>query len=143
MDRIKQQAPANIFKLDDPPNFQVQVANGQLEKPIETATNKFDIEDHSFAEHFVVMNNLTGLFIGLTFMRHKSVVIDTTHGLILSPHFQVNSAASETSAKPQVVFSHDRITAPPMIKKQSQHLLTTHRNGVQKVLGLKWENSQK
>ena len=27
-DRIKQQAPANIFKIDDPPNFQIQVANG-------------------------------------------------------------------------------------------------------------------
>ena len=29
MDRNnKQQAPANIFKIDDPPNFQIQVANG-------------------------------------------------------------------------------------------------------------------
>ena len=27
-DRIKQQAHANIFKIDDPPNFQIQVANG-------------------------------------------------------------------------------------------------------------------
>ena len=34
LDRIKQQAPANTFKIDDPPNFQVKVANGQLEKPI-------------------------------------------------------------------------------------------------------------
>ena len=32
--RIKQQAPANISKIDDPPNFQIQVANGQLEQPI-------------------------------------------------------------------------------------------------------------
>ena len=28
MDRIKQQAPSNILKIDDPPNFQIQVANG-------------------------------------------------------------------------------------------------------------------
>ena len=27
-DRIKQQAPANNFKIDYPPNFQIHVANG-------------------------------------------------------------------------------------------------------------------
>ena len=43
LDRIKQQAPSNILKIDDPPNFQIQVANGQLEKPTATATIKLDI----------------------------------------------------------------------------------------------------
>ena len=38
LDRIKQQSPSNILKIDDPPNFQIQVANGQLEKPTATAT---------------------------------------------------------------------------------------------------------
>ena len=32
-DRIKQQSPSKILKFDDLPNFQIQVANGQLEKP--------------------------------------------------------------------------------------------------------------
>ena len=86
LDRIKQQSPSIVLKIDDPPNFQIQVANGQLEKPTATATLKFDIGDHLFAEHFVVMKNLTGPFIGLHFMRHNSVVIDTTHGLIHFPH---------------------------------------------------------
>ena len=36
LDRIKQQAPSNILKFDETPNFQTQVANGQLEKPIVT-----------------------------------------------------------------------------------------------------------
>ena len=54
LDRIKQQATSESLKVDDPPTFQVQVANGQLEKPIATATLKFDIGDHIFAEHFVV-----------------------------------------------------------------------------------------
>ena len=49
MDRIKQQAPSNILKIDDPPNFQIQVADGQLEKPIVTTTLKFDIGDYTFA----------------------------------------------------------------------------------------------
>ena len=60
LEMIKQKAPKNILKIDNPPNFQIQVANGQLEKPISTATLKFEIGDNSFAEHFVVMKKLTG-----------------------------------------------------------------------------------
>ena len=119
LDRIKQQSPSNILKIDDPPSFQIQVANGQLEKPTATTTLKFDIGDHIFAEHFVVMKNLTGPIIGLHFMRHNSVVIDTTHGLIHFPHLtiQVKSALSQTNAKPQAVLIHDNITKPQMTTK--------------------------
>ena len=119
LDGIKQQAPSNILKIDDPPNFQIQVANSQLEKPRATTTFKFDIGDHIFAEHFVVMKNLTGPNIGLHFMRHNSVVIDTTHGLSHFPHLtmQVKSALSQRSAKPQFVLIHDSITIPQMTTK--------------------------
>ena len=119
LDRVKQQSPSNILKIDDPPNFQIQVANGQLEKPTATATLKFYIGDHIFAEHFVVMKNLTGPIIGLHFMRHNSVVIDTTHGLIHFPHLtmQVKSALTQTSAKPQAVLINDNITIPQMTTK--------------------------
>ena len=34
LDTIKQKAHKNILKIDDPPNFQIQVANGQLEKSV-------------------------------------------------------------------------------------------------------------
>ena len=47
LDRIKQQATDNIFKIEDLPSFQFQVANGQLEKTIATATLKFDIGDNT------------------------------------------------------------------------------------------------
>ena len=33
LDRIKQQSLSIILKVDDPPNFQLRVANSQLEKP--------------------------------------------------------------------------------------------------------------
>ena len=114
LDRIKQYSPINILKIDDPPNFQIQVANGQLEKPTATATLKFDIGDHIFAELFVVMKNLTGPIIGLHFMRHNSVVIGTTHGLIHFPHLtmQVKSALTQTSAKLQARLIHDSIKIP-------------------------------
>ena len=70
-------------------------------------------------EHFVVLKNLTGPIIGLHFMRHNSVVIDTTHGPIHFPHLtmQVKSALSQTSVKPQAVLIHDNITIPQMTTK--------------------------
>ena len=113
MDRIKQQAPSNILKINDPPNFQIQVANGQLEKPTATATLKFDIGDHIFAEHFVVMKNLTGPINGLHFMKHNSVVFDTTHGLIHFPHLTMQVKSS--SSQPALI--HDSITIPQMTTK--------------------------
>ena len=145
MDRIKQQAPSNILKIDEPPNFQIQVANGQLENPIATATLKLDIEDHIFAEHFVVMKNLTGPVIGLHIMRHNSVVIDTRHGLIHFPHLtmQGESALSQTSAKPQTVLIHDSITIPQMTTRTItafvDHLWEWNTTGTLNPL----ENSQK
>ena len=52
-------------------------------------------------------------------MKHNSVVIDTTHGLIHFPHLtmQVKSASSQASAKPQHVLIHDSITIPQMTTK--------------------------
>ena len=119
LDRIKQQSPSNILKLDDPPNFQIQVTNGQLEKPTATTTLKFDIGDHIFTECFVVMKNLTVPITGLPFMRHNGVVIVTTHGLIHFPHLtmQVKSVLTQTSAKPQAVLIHDSITIPQQTTK--------------------------
>ena len=35
LERIKQQAPNNVFKIDFSPYFQIQLANGQLEKPMQ------------------------------------------------------------------------------------------------------------
>ena len=102
LETIKQKAPNNILKIDDPPNFQIQIANGQLEKPLSTATLKSEIGDNSFAEHFVVMKKLTGPIIGLHFMRNNSIVIDTTHGLIHFPHLtmQVKTASQSSLTKP-------------------------------------------
>ena len=145
LDRIKQQAPSDILKMDEPPSFQIQVANGQLEKPIAKATLKVDIGDHIFAEHFVVMKNLTGPIIGLHFMRHNGMVIDTTHGLIHFPQLtlQVKSASSQTSAKPPAVLIHDSITIAQMTTKTItafvDHLSERNITGT----ATPWKNSQK
>ena len=119
LETIKQKALNNILKIDDPPNFQKRVAKGQLEKPLSTATLKFEIGENSFAEHFVVMKKLTGPIFGLHFMRNNSVVIDTTHGLIHFPHLtmQVKTASSETTTKPQPVTTDEVQTIPPTTTK--------------------------
>ena len=119
LETIKQKTPNNLLKNDQPPNFQLQVANGQLEKPLSTATPKFEIGDNSFAEHFIVMRKLTGPIIGLHFMRNNSVVNDTTHGLIHFPHLTMHviTASSETTTKPQPVIMDEDLIIPPATTK--------------------------
>ena len=119
LETIKRKAPNNILKIDDPPNFQIQVANGQLEKPLSTTPLKFEVGDNSFAEHFVIMKKLTRPIIGLYFTRNNSVVIDTTHGLIHFPHLtlQGKTTSSETTTKPQPVITDEALTIPPTTTK--------------------------
>ena len=141
-DRIKQQAPVNVSKIDDTSKFQKQVANGHLEeKLIATTRLKFDIGDKIFAEHFVVVKNLTGPIIGFYFMRNNSVVIDTTHGLVHFPHLtrQPKNSASEASAKHQLVIIHDSITVPSMttetVTASVDHPSEGHTTGTVTLVG--------
>ena len=119
LDTIKKKARINILRIDSNSNFQIQLANGQLEKPLATATFNFKIGDNVVAEHFVVMKKLTGLIIGLHFMRNNSVDIDTTYGLTHFPHLtmQVKRVTSETTTKPQPVITDDVLTIPPLTTK--------------------------
>ena len=114
LDTIKRKAPNNYPKFD-----QKQVANGQIEKPLATATLKYEVGDNTFAEHFVVMSKVTGPLIGLHFMRKDSVQIDRTHGLIYFQHLtmQVKTDSSEATTKPQPDFTDDALTKPPMTTK--------------------------
>ena len=119
LDTIKEKAPNTILKIDDPPNFQIQVANVQSEKLLATATPKFEIGANIFVEHFVVMKKLTRSINGLHYMRNNSVVPDTTYVLIHFPHLtmQVKTASSETTTKPQTVITDHAVTIPPTATK--------------------------
>ena len=50
LDTKEEKAPNNFLKFDDHPNFEIQVPNGQLEKPLATATPKIEKRDSFFAE---------------------------------------------------------------------------------------------
>ena len=67
LNTIKQKATNSFLKIDDPPNFQIQVANGQSEKPLAKTTLNCEIGDYIEAEKFVVMTKLTRPNIGLHF----------------------------------------------------------------------------
>ena len=119
MDTIKQKAPNNILKIDGSPNFQIQVANGQLEKPLSTATLIFEIGNNTSDQHFLVMKKLTGPIFGLHFMRNNSVVINTTNSLVHFPQLtmRVKIASSETSTKAQPVITDEALTIPQATTK--------------------------
>ena len=118
MDTTKQRAPNNNFKINEPPNFQTQVANGQSEKPLALDTLNFDIGGKTFAAHLVSMKKQLGPIIVLHFLRKNSVVIDTTHDLIHFPHLTMQIKSTlEMSAKPQAVLTDDVLTIPPSTTK--------------------------
>ena len=119
LDTKKDKAPNNIIRIDDPPKFQIQVANGQIEKPLATVTIKFEIGDNTFVEHLVVLSKLTKPINGLHFVSNNSVDIDTTQGLIHLAHLkmQVKTTSSETTAKPQPVITDDALTIPSTTTK--------------------------
>ena len=103
LDTRKQKAPNINLKIDDSPNFQKQVANGQLEGPLATATLKFEFGDKILTERFVVVEKFTGQFIGLHYMRSNSVVIDTTLGLLYFPQLTMQvKPTAKMNAKPQL-----------------------------------------
>ena len=120
LERNKQQAPTNVFKNDDLPNFQTHVGNYNFEKPIGTTTLKFGTGENTFAKNFVVMKKLEEQFMGLHFMRHNSVVIDTTQSLVIFPDFlttDLRSANSVNFSKQKTLLSNVNLTLPPMTTK--------------------------
>ena len=55
--------PQSIVKEVPAPNFQIMVANGQLETPKSTVELKFEVGDIEFHEIFIVIKTLTILLI--------------------------------------------------------------------------------
>ena len=68
------------------PDFQIMVANGQLETPIATAELKYQVGDMTFLERFIVMANLVNPLIELSFLQRNGTVLDMRQGL---PKFDV------------------------------------------------------
>ena len=55
--KIRLLAPQSIVKEGPAPNFQIMVANGQLETPKSPIELKFEVSDIKFPEIFIVLEN--------------------------------------------------------------------------------------
>ena len=69
--KIRLLSPQSVIREGPPPNFQIMVANGQLETPKSTIELKFEVGDIEFHEFFIVMEHLTGPIIGLMFLQRN------------------------------------------------------------------------
>ena len=82
--KIRLLAPHTILKECPPHEFQIMVANGQLEAPIATVELQFEVGDITFREKFIVLTNLTSPLIGLLFLQRNSTILD-----MLNPEFSL------------------------------------------------------
>ena len=82
-------SPQSVIREGPPPNFQIMVANGQLETPKSTIELKFEVGDIEFHDIFIVMEYLTGPIIGLMFLQRNHTVLDMRQGILNFPFFSM------------------------------------------------------
>ena len=87
--KIRLLAPPTILNEGPPPEFQIMIANGQLEAPITTVELQFEVGDITFRETFIVITNLTSLLIGLLFLQRNSTIPDMCQGISNFPFFSM------------------------------------------------------
>ena len=87
--KIRLLAPHTISNEGPPPEFQIMVANGQLEAPIATVEMQFEVGDITFREKFIFMTNLTSPLIGLLFLQRNSTILDMRQGILNFPFFSM------------------------------------------------------
>ena len=82
--QIEQIAPQRILRDGPRLDFQIIVANGQLETPIATTELKFELGGLRFVERFIVMANLAKPLSELLFLQRYGSVLDMREG---TPNF--------------------------------------------------------
>ena len=87
--KIRLLAPHTILNEGPPPEFQIMVANGQLEAPIATVELQFKFGDITFRKKFVVMTNLTSPSVGFLFLQRNSTILGMRQGILIFPFFSM------------------------------------------------------
>ena len=100
--KIRLLAPHTILNEGPPPEFQITVANGQLEAPIATVEMQFEVGDITLREKFIVMINLTSPLIGLLFLQRNSTILDMRQGILNFPFFSMQ-LKNEDRTYPNVI----------------------------------------
>ena len=113
--KIRLLSPQSVIREGSPPNFQIMVANGQLETPKSTIELKFEVGDIEFHEIFIVMEHLTGPIIGLMFLQRNHTFLDMRQGILNFPFFsmQLKTADHKYSNVLEPILNPIEITIPP------------------------------
>ena len=113
--KIRLLSPQSVIREGPPPNFQIMVANGQLETPKSTIELKFEVGDIEFHEIFIVMEHLTGPINGLMFLQRNHTVLDMRQGILNFPFFsmQLKTADHKYSNVLEPILNPIEITIPP------------------------------
>ena len=112
---IRLLSPQSVIWEGQHPNFQIMVANGQLETPKNTIELKFEVGDIEFYEMFKVLEHLTGPSIGLMFLQRNHTVLDMRQGILNFPSFsmQLKTADHKYSNVLEPILNPTEITIPP------------------------------
>ena len=89
LNKIKHFATESISDTGSAPNFQIMVANGQLETPIGTVCLTFEVADFMFKENFIVMKVLPSPLNGLCFLNENKAIFDIRQGVLTFPHLSM------------------------------------------------------
>ena len=113
--KIRLLAPQSIVKEGPAPNFQIMVANGQLETPKSTVELKFEVGDIEFHEIFIVMEKLTSPLIGLSFLQRNNTILDMRQGVLNFPFFsmQLKTADHKYTNVMEPICIREDVTIPP------------------------------
>ena len=113
--KIHQMSPKDIVKEMEPPPFELQVANGDIEAPTKTIIIQFECGDWSFKETFIVAQRLTGPILGLTFLKNNSAIQDVSQGLLHFPHltYSIPTVENTRNRKLYRVDAKTPLTIPP------------------------------
>ena len=108
-------APQSIVKEGPAPNFQIMVANGQLETPKSTVELKFEVGDIEFYEIFIVLEKLTSPLIGLSFFQRNNTILDMRQGVLKFPFFsmQLKTADHKYTNVMEAICIREDVTIPP------------------------------
>ena len=134
--KIRLLAPQSIIKESPAPNFQIMVANGQLETPKSTVELKFEVGDIDFHEIFIVMEKLTSPLIGLSFLQRNNTILDMRQGVLNFPFFsmQLKTADHKYTNVMEPICTREDITIPPndrhMVSMCSQKYEDTTVTGI-------------
>ena len=112
---IRLLAPQSIVKEGPAPNFQIMVANCQLETPKSTVELKFEVGEIEFHEIFIVMEKLTSPLIGLSFLQRNNTILDMRQGVLNFPFFsmQLKTADHKYTNVMEPICIREDVTIPP------------------------------